>query len=212
MVELALATTKAALQSTVGKRRIALLLLLLRLRGLQLLRLELLRWQLLALELLRLELLRLQLLRLELLRLELLRLELLGLQLRLLGEGGAQRQLRRIHHEHSGTTERTWCIDYHRAAMSTKSCCYLLHERRPLLVRATEGNVRAWRWVRALLLHLQLAVLLLLLSQLLSHYPVLLAHLGNLRAFTRDFFFIQSNGAGLGLLLGLLLLANVKVF
>jgi hypothetical protein len=98
---------------------------------------------------------------LELLRLELLRLELLGLQLRLLGEGGAQRQLRRIHHEHSGTTERTWCIDYHRAAMSTKSCCYLLHERRPLLVRATEGNVRAWRWVRALLLHLQLAVLLL---------------------------------------------------
>jgi hypothetical protein len=165
LVELALATTKAALQSTVGKRGIALLLLL-RLRGLQLLRLELLRWQLLALELLRLELLRLQLLRLELLRLELLRLELLrlellGLQLRLLGEGGAQRQLRRIHHEHSGTTERTWCIDYHRAAMSTKSCCYLLHERRPLLVRATEGNVRAWRWVRALLLHLQLAVLLL---------------------------------------------------
>ena len=145
MVELALATTKAALQSTVGKRGIALLLLL-RLRGLQLLRLELLRWQLLALELLRLELLRLQLLRLQLLRLqllrlELLRLELLGLQLRLLGEGGAQRQLRRIHHEHSGTTERTWCIDYHRAAMSTKSCCYLLHERRPLLVRATEGNV-----------------------------------------------------------------------
>jgi hypothetical protein len=150
LVELALATTKAALQSTVGKRGIALLLLL-RLRGLQLLRLELLRWQLLALELLRLELLRLQLLRLE----------LLGLQLRLLGEAGAQRQLRRIHHEHSGTTERTWCIDYHRAAVSTKSCCYLLHERRPLLVRATEGNVRAWRWVRALLLHLQLAVLLL---------------------------------------------------